>query len=42
MLWFLLLADVCENFWNVCLEIYKIDPTKYLSALGLAWQASLK
>ena len=32
----LLLADVFENFRNMCLEIYELDPAKYLSALGLA------
>ena len=38
----LLLADVFENFRNMCLEIYKLDPAKFLSAPGLAWQAALK
>ena len=27
---------------NMCLKIYKVDPEKFLSAPGLAWQASLK
>ena len=36
----LLLAD--ENFWNMSLEIYKLDPAKFLSDPGLAWQAALK
>ena len=26
----------------MCLKIYKLDPAKFLSALGLAWQAALK
>ena len=26
----------------MCLEIYELDPTKYFSAPGLAWQAALK
>ena len=26
----------------MCLEIYQLDPAKFLSALGLAWQAALK
>ena len=26
-----LLADVFENFRNMCLEIYKLDPAKFLS-----------
>ena len=38
----LLLADIFENFRNMCLEIYKLNPSKYLSAPGLAWQAALK
>ena len=29
----LLLADVFENFRNMCLEIYDFDPAKFLSAL---------
>ena len=38
----LLLADVFENFRNMCLEIYEFDPTKFISAPGLAWQTALK
>ena len=38
----LLLADVFENFRNICLEIYTLDRTKLLSAPGLAWQVTLK
>ena len=38
----LLLADVFGNFKNTCLKIYKLDPAKFLSAPGLAWQAALK
>ena len=37
-----LLADVFENFKNMCLKIYEFDPTHFLSAPGLAWQAALK
>ena len=33
----LLLADVFENFGNMCLEIYGLDSAKFLSAPGLAW-----
>ena len=33
----LLLADVFEDFRNMRLKIYKLDPTKFLSAPGLAW-----
>ena len=38
----LLLANVLENFRNICLKIYKLDPEKFLSAPRLAWQAALK
>ena len=38
----LLLADVFENFRNICIEIYELDPAHFLSAPGLAWQACLK
>ena len=38
----LLLADVYDNFRNKCVEIYKLDTAHFLSAQGLAWQASLK
>ena len=32
----LLLADVFENFRNMCLEIYELDAAKFLSAPGVA------
>ena len=38
----LLLADVFEDFRNICLKIYELDPAKFISASGLAWQAALK
>ena len=38
----LLLANVFENFQNMCLEIYELEPAKPLSAPGLAWQRALK
>ena len=38
----LLLADGFENFRNMCLEIYELDPVYFVSAPGLAWQACLK
>ena len=38
----LLLADVFENFRNMCLKIYELDPAKFLSAPGIAWEAALK
>ena len=36
----LLLADVFENCRNMCLEIYELDPEKFLLASGLVWQAA--
>ena len=38
----LLLADVSENSRNMCINIYELDPPKFLSAPGLAWPAALK
>ena len=38
----LLLAGLFENFRNMCLDIYGIDPVYFVSAPGLAWQACLK
>jgi len=37
-----LLADVFENFRDVCLKNYELDPCWYYSAPGLAWDACLK
>ena len=37
-----LLADVFENFWDMCIETYKLDPAHFLSTTGLAWEACLK
>ena len=38
----LLLADIYENIRNMCFEKYQLDPTYFVSAPGLAWQACLK
>ena len=38
----LLLTDVFEIFRNMCLKIWELDPVKFFSAPGLAWQATLK
>ena len=38
----LLLVELFNNFWSMCLEIYELDPARFLSALGFAWQAPLK
>ena len=37
-----MLADVFENFRNMCLNEYRLDPAHFLSAPGLAWQPCLK
>ena len=38
----LLLADVFENFRDLCLKIYGLDPVYYYTAPGLAWDACLR
>ena len=38
----LLLADVFENFRNMCLKVYELDPVHFFSLPRLAWQACLK
>ena len=38
----LLLPDVFDNFWNMFLKIYELDPTKFLSTPELALQAALR
>jgi hypothetical protein len=38
----LILADVFENFRDLCLENYKLDSCWYFTSPGLAWDASLK
>ena len=37
-----MLADVFENFRNMCIKIYKLDAAKFLSAPGLTLQAALE
>ena len=37
-----LLADVFENFTDMCLKIYGLDPSYFYSAPGLSWNACLK
>ena len=37
-----MLADVFENFRNMCFEIYELDPAKFISVPRLAWLAGLK
>ena len=38
----LLLAGVFENFRNMCIKVYELEPAHFLSAPALAWQACLK
>jgi len=38
----LLLADVFENYRNVCMNKYDMDPAWYYTAPGLSWDAGLK
>ena len=35
----LLLADVFENFRDMCIKVYELDPAHFVSLPGLAWQA---
>ena len=37
----LLLTDIFENFINVCLQNYRLDPCFYYTAPGLSWDAML-
>ena len=37
-----LLADVFENFQNMCLKIYELDPAHFLSTPRLIWKTALK
>ena len=38
----LLLADVFENFRDMCIKVYELEPAHFVSLPGLAWQAYLK
>lgn len=38
----LLSSNVFENFWEMCIRIYELDPVKFILVPGLAWQAVLK
>ena len=38
----LLLADVFENFRDMCIKEYELDPAHFVSLPGLAWQTCLK
>ena len=36
------MTGVFENFRKICLKMYHLNPIKFLSCPGLAWQAALK
>ena len=36
------MADVFENFRDICIKNYNLDPAHYYTAPGLAWDAALK
>ena len=36
------MANIFENFRKMYIKIYHIDPAKFISAPGLAWQGALK
>ena len=38
----LLLADIFENFRNICMNHYELEPAWYYSVPGLAWDDALK
>ena len=38
----LLLADIFENFRNMCIKLCELDLAHFLSGPGLAWEAFLK
>ena len=38
----ILLADVSENFRDVCLQHYGLYPAHNYTSLGLSWQAALR
>ena len=38
----LLLADIFDNFRNMCLEIYELEPARFPTAPELVWRAVLE
>lgn len=38
----LLLSDVFENFRDICLKSYHLDPAHFYTSPGMAWEAMLK
>ena len=39
---YIIVSRCIENFRYICLEIYELDPSKFLPAPGLAWKSALK
>ena len=38
----LLLADIFENFRNMCIKVHELDPAHFLSLPGLTWQTCFR
>lgn len=38
----LLLANIFENFRDICMKNYKLDPAQYFTSPGLSWGAMLR
>src|SRR5271163_3471719 len=36
------LTDVWTKFWETCIKYYDLDPSHYISAPALSWDAMLK
>ena len=36
------MADVFESFRKMCLKFHELDPAKFFSTPGLAWEPALK
>jgi len=37
-----LLTDIFENFTEICMQIYPLDPAQYFTTPGLSWETMLK
>ena len=41
-MWYIFFGWCSSNARKRCLNIYHVDPVKFLSGLGLAWEAAFK